>query len=150
MIDPSRALELTTVLTRSWMSGVDFGGKKWSGGRLAAPNMTVICAIASNQDPPGTSIRLFRPCFSLSRVWRWRQARYLVRILMTIAPAWCVCWRLVYLWVKLYAALNVGLSLFVWNVRALLRSRGFELFWSLMTTAILSPSKLNLTFRSSE
>lgn len=43
------------------MSGVDFGGKKWSGGRLAAPNMTVICAIASNQDPPGTSIDLFRP-----------------------------------------------------------------------------------------
>lgn len=47
------------------MSGVDFGGKKWSGGRLAAPNMTVICAIASNQDPPGTSFDLFRPCFSL-------------------------------------------------------------------------------------
>lgn len=61
MIDPSRTLGLTTMLTRSWMSGVDFGGKKWSGGRLAAPNMTVICAIASNQDPPGTSIDLFRP-----------------------------------------------------------------------------------------
>lgn len=118
------------------MSGVDFGGKKWSGGRLAAPNMTVICAIASNQDPPGTSIDLFRP-WGLS-VWTAAlsgphldddRARLICLLALSLSLS-LSGWNYT-------LCLNVGLSLFVENLCALLRSRGFDFFCSLMATAIL-------------
>lgn len=118
------------------MSGVDFGGKKWSGGRLAAPNMTVICAIASNQDPPGTSIDLFRPCFSLWGLSVWTAALSGPHLDDDRARLICLLALSLSGW-NYTLCLNVGLSLFVENLCALLRSRGFDFFCSLMATAIL-------------
>lgn len=86
------------------MSGVDFGGKKWSGGRLAAPNMTVICAIASNQDPPGTSIDLFRP-WGLSV---WTAALSGPHLDDDRARLICLLALSLSLWVELYAVLKRG------------------------------------------